>query len=236
MRAIPIVVVECFSTSSVATSSVATSIVTVVERPSVVSAGWPSLTAACLWCAALIAFGSPSEVIIVAFWAIPIAIHAVVLTIVSLKSRCPLFATLESTVVGTSSATVAAWLATSVAFVSESEVVVSAFGAVPIATVGTVVSVWATTAVISLEASAAVVVFKSAATIISSSVLSIVAPFAKFSLFTNLFCSDVDFNADQGRDVEFSVQVSNVCKRGTRAAKHSVNLTDVITSFEVDND
>ena len=236
MRAIPIVVVECFSTSSVATLSVTTSIVTVVERSSIVSAGWSSLTAASLWCTALVAFGPPSEVIIVAFRAIPIAILAVVLTIVSFKSRGPLFSTLESTVVGTSSAAVAAWLTASVAFLSESKVVVSAFGAIPIATVGTVVSVLVTPAVISFEASATIVAFKSTATVVSSSVLSIVASLAKVSLFAHFLCSNVDFDAHQGWDVEFSVQMGNVCERGTCAAEHSVNLTDVITSFEVDND
>ena len=198
---------------------------TVIGATTVVGAS----AAAALCFTASVAFLSESEVIVVALWTIPIA--TVVGTVVSLKASTAIFTALESTVIGATtvvgaSAAAALCFTASVAFLSESEVIVVALWTIPIATVvGTVVSI---------------VSFKSAASVVSALVSTVVASStvsaSSVSLFASLLWTDVDFNTDQAWNVEFSIEMSYVSKWCVGVSQDCVNFTDVYTSIAIHND
>ena len=187
-----------------------------------------------LWRTAFVAFSAPSKVIIVAFRTIPVTGHSVVRAFIAIKARS-LFATLETSIVVLSTA-VTSWFSASIAFLSESKIVVIAFRAIPVATVGPLISVWASTSIIAFEAPTAVISVKSTTAVVSPTILTIVSSsVAKVSFFSGFFGSDIYFNTNKSRDVEFSVQVCYVCERGVGVPKHCVDLTDVIPSLEIHN-
>jgi hypothetical protein len=99
-----------------------------------------------------------------------------------------------------------------IAFLSESEIVVIALWTFPVATVvATIVSVESSTTVVSLKSTTAIVPVKTFNAVISTAVVvTSTISVAKTSFFSDLLWANIDFDSNQTRDVQFSIKMCHM--------------------------
>ena len=120
----------------------------------------------------------------------------------------------------------------------ESEIIVVALGAIPItAVVSTVIAFKSSASIVSLKSTSTVIAIETSTSVVSTSVVAAtIVSVTEVPVFLDFLWSNVYFDSNEAWNVEFSVEVSNVCKGGICVSKNRVNLPDVITSCLVDDD
>jgi hypothetical protein len=129
--------------------------------------------------------------------------------------------------------TVSSWFTASIAFLPESEIVVVALGAIPIAAViSTIIALKSSASIVSVKSTSTFIPVETSTSVVAAAVVSL----TEVSFFFDFLWSNVNFDSNKAGDVEFPVEVGDVCEGCFCVSKHAINLADVITSCLVDDD